>query len=117
MQIAQVVPKVRTRDEGIFDYAIPPALLPQIKMGILIEIPFHGRKVEGIVIGLKRSSQMARLLSIANIIDPIPVVDEIHIKLARWMSDYYLVSLGKTLFENVVPPAKRTMKKIYGTHE
>lgn len=117
MQIAQIVPKVRTQDEGIFDYSISPSLLPMIKIGLLVEIPFHGRNIEGIIINIKRHSKIGRLKEILKIIDPIPVVDDIHIKLAQWMADYYLAPLGKTLFENIVPPAKRTIKKFTdGTH-
>jgi len=120
MQIAQIVPKVRTQHEGVFDYAIPPKLLPYISPGILVEVPFHGRKLEGIIIDLKFKShaiQISKLKSIIGIIDPIPVIDETHIKLAQWMADYYLEPLGKTLFEFIVPPAKRTIKKLtHGTH-
>jgi len=112
MQIAQIVPKVRTGKEEIFDYSIPPELLPGIQPGILVEIPFHGRKLEGIVINLKKSSHISHLKSLISIIDYQPVVDEIHIKLAQWMANYYLAPLGHTLFENIVPPAKRTIKKL-----
>ena len=112
MQIAQIVVKTRTTKEDVFDYAIPPAILPQIKIGVLVEVLFHGRKIEGIIVGLKRSSSILKLSNIISVIDFTPVVDETHIKLAQWMSEYYLVSLGQTLFENVVPPAKRTLKKI-----
>lgn len=117
MQIAQIVPKVKTQDEGIFDYSIPPELLPMIKIGLLVEVPFHGRQLEGIIVNLKFRSKFSGLKPILKIIDPVPVVDEIHIKLAQWMADYYLAPLGKTIFENVVPPAKRTIKKFsHGTH-
>lgn len=111
MQIAQIVPKTRTQREDIFDYAIPPELLAQIRPGILVEIPFHGRKLEGVIINLKRKSDVRKLKLISKIIDPQPVIDDIHLKLSQWMSDYYLESLGKTLFENIVPPAKRLLKK------
>jgi len=111
MQIVQVVPNVRTQKEAIFDYSIPPELLPMIKVGILVEIPFHGRKIEGIIVNIKRSSNIFKLKEILKIIDSSPVVDNVHIKLAEWISDYYLSPLGKTLFENIVPPAKRTIKK------
>ncbi|KKQ17521.1 MAG: Primosomal protein N [Berkelbacteria bacterium GW2011_GWA1_36_9] len=110
MQIARVVPKTRTQKTGIFDYSIPPALLPYIQIGLLVEIPFSGRKLEGIIIELKRSSPIPHLSSLISIIDPEPVVDKIHIKLAEWMADYYLAPFGKTLFENIVPPAKRMIK-------
>lgn len=111
MQIARIVPKTRTQKESVFDYAIPPELLPLIQPGILVEVPFHGRKIEGIVIDLKRSSKILRLKSIIKIIDPIPVIDENHLQLAKWMTDYYLEPLGKTLFENIIPPAIRIIKK------
>ncbi|MFA6492560.1 MAG: primosomal protein N' [Patescibacteria group bacterium] len=112
MQIAQVVPKAKTLNTDVFDYSIPPELLPQIRPGLLVEIPFHGRKIEGIIINLKRSSHIPRLLPIISVIDPEPVVDKTHIRLAEWMSNYYLIPLGKTLFENIVPPAKRTIKNL-----
>ena len=111
MQIAQIVPKVKTRGSGIFDYSIPPELLVQIKIGLLVQVPFRGRKVEGIILDIKKSSKFENLKPILKVIDPIPVVDRVHIELARWMSDYYLTDFTKTLFENIVPPAKRTIKK------
>lgn len=113
MQIARIVPKTRTQKEEIFDYAIPPALLPHIRPRILVEIPFHGRKIEGIIVALKRKSQLKNvsLKPIGKIIDPEPVIDEAHLRLAEWMSGYYLAPLGKTIFENIVPPAKRLILK------
>lgn len=112
MQIAQVVPKVRTRSEGIFDYAIPPQLLAELKIGLFVLVPFARRNVEGIVVDIKRSSKIDNLKSIIAIIDSTPVVDQTHIDLAKWMSSYYLTDLSKTLFESIVPPAKRAIKKL-----
>lgn len=111
MQIAQIVPKVKTRGSGIFDYSIPPELLVQIKIGLLVQVPFRGRKIEGIILDIKKNSKFDNLKPILKVIDPIPVVDKIHIELAKWMSNYYLTDFTKTLFENIVPPAKRTIKK------
>ncbi|HLB95850.1 MAG TPA: primosomal protein N' [Patescibacteria group bacterium] len=107
-----MVPKSRTQKEAVFDYAISPKDLPFIRPGILVEIPFHGRKVEGMVINLKRKSDLSqiKLKTIQAVIDPVPVADQNHLKFAQWISDYYLEPLGKTLFENIVPPAKRIIK-------
>ena len=116
MQIAQVVVKTRTTKEEVFDYIIPPELLPEVKKGILVMVPFHGRKIEGIIVNLKRTSRILNLKSLISVIDPTPVVDETHIKLSEWMADYYLAPLGKTLFENVAPPAKRVIKKSSSEH-
>lgn len=111
MQVAQVVPKTRTQKKAVFDYSIPPEILPLIQPGILVEIPFHGRRIEGIIVDIKRSSPIANLMPISRVIDPVPVVDKTHLKLACWMAGYYLEPLGKTLFENIVPPAIKTIKK------
>lgn len=111
MQIAKIVPRIRTSGDGVFDYSIPPQILPDIKIGILVLVPFRGRKVEGIVIDIKRYSKFDTLKPIISIIDKIPAIDKVHTELARWMSNYYLAPFSKTLFENIVPPAKRTIKK------
>ncbi len=111
MQIAKVVPKIRTRGEGIFDYSIPPEILPMIKIGLLVLVPFRGRNIEGIIVEIKRSSQILNLKPIVAVIDPVPVVYKTQTDLAKWMSDYYLSDFSKTLFNFVVPPAKRTIKK------
>jgi len=110
MQVARIVPNIRTTKEAVFDYDIPPQILPMINIGILVEVPFHGRKIEGIVVGLKRRTDIEKIKPITTIIDSTPVVDDVHIQLAKWMSDYYLASFGKALFENIVPPAKRAIK-------
>ena len=111
MQIAKVVPKANTKSSNVFDYAIPPEILPQTQIGVLVKIPFHGREIEGIIIDLKKTSNILKLKSILEIIDPVPVVNQLHIELAKWMTEYYLAPLGKTLFENIVPPAIRAIKK------
>ena len=111
MQIAKVVPKVKTHSEGVFDYSIPPEILPMIKVGILVLVPFRGRKIEGIIVDIKKTSAIKNLKPIIAIIDNNPVIDHFHLKLAEWMADYYLTDFSKTLFENIAPPAKRTIKK------
>lgn len=111
MQIAKVVPKVTTRGDGVFDYAIPPEILADIKNGVLVLVPFRGKKTEGIVVDIKRYSKIDKLKSIISVVDKKPVIDEVHIKLSQWMSSYYLEPFSKCLFENIVPPAKRILNK------
>lgn len=111
MQIAQIIPKTRTQKEAVFDYAIPPEILPQIKIGVLVEVPFHGRKLQGVIIDIKKSSKLQNLKSIIKIIDTTPVIDENHIKLTKWIANYYLASLGQALFSNIVPPAYHAIKE------
>lgn len=115
MQIAQIVPKVKTKGMGIFDYSIPPQLLPMIKIGLLVQVPFRGRKIEGVIIDMKRSSKIENLKPILTIIDPVPVINPTHIALSRWIADYYITDFSKALFGSIVPPAKRSIKKTANT--
>ena len=54
MIVLKVVPKTRTQKGDVFDYTVKPEHLSMMKKGLLVEIPFHGRKLEGIVIDFKR---------------------------------------------------------------
>lgn len=117
MQYAQVVVNTKTTPgNDIFTYKIPPAELPKIKAGVLVTVPFHGRNLDGIIVDIKRSLPANlspdKLKKITRVLDSEPVVDDIHLELAKWMSKYYLASLGETLFENLVPVAKRQLSEV-----
>jgi primosomal protein N' (replication factor Y) len=117
MQYAQVVVKTKTSGAvDIFTYKISPQDLLFLKPGILVSVPFHGRNLEGIVIDLKKSLPKDlspdKLKKIIKILDPEPIIDKIHLELARWISKYYLASLGETVFENLVPVAKRRLSVV-----
>lgn len=48
--IAQVLPDVPAIDR-VFDYAVPPELEPAVRVGTMVRIPLHGRRVGGWVVG------------------------------------------------------------------
>lgn len=109
MQIACVALNIKTSKEAVFDYAILPSDLALIKIGVLVLVPFHNRKILGVIIDLKPRSKILNLKTIIKIVDPTPVIDDEHIKLSLWISKYYLSSFGKTLFLNIPPPAMRSI--------
>jgi primosomal protein N' (replication factor Y) len=95
---------------GIFDYHIPDALAPQIKLGQLLTIPFRKSEYEGVVIALKKTTDFAaRIKDITKINQPEPILTPEQIKLAQWMSDYYFVSLG-TIVKMMLPPIPKTKR-------
>ena len=115
MQYAEIVVNSKTnKNNDVFTYSISPADLPKMRAGVLVYVPFHGRILEGIIVGLKKSLPAGvapgKIKKIKSILDPAPVIDDIHLSLAKWMSGYYFASLGETLFENLVPVAKRQLK-------
>ena len=87
--------------ESTYDYGIPQALLDQVAVGTLVEVPFGGRRTRGCVINLRKKPAAgvaaARIKPIGRIVSPQFQVDASLIELSRWISDYYLSPLGETI--------------------
>jgi len=93
---------------GIFDYHIPDDLVPLLKLGQLVTIPFRQSEYEGVVIALKKTTDFAaRIKDITKINQPEPIMTFEQIKLAHWISEYYFVSLGTTV-KMMLPPIPKT---------
>lgn len=86
-----------------FDYLVPARLRAQIDVGVRVRVPFRQETLIGYVTALKTESDYpGQLSSIAELIDPEPVLAEPNLKLARWMRAYYLAPLG-TILQAMVP--------------
>src|SRR5688572_30529639 len=93
------------------DYAIPPALLPSIKVGQRVRVPL-GRKdrpVLGYVVSIREGTDFPKIKRLIDIADERVLVPPKLMELARWMSRYYCTPLG-TVLETVIPSAVK--KKI-----
>jgi len=115
MQYAQIIPKLKmSLKEELFTYAIPPEFLFDIKIGQLVEIPFHNKKTIGVIADLtKRLSpkiDKAKIKKISKIISSEPIINQDILNLAKWISDGHLTSLSKSLFSIIPIPTKRNMK-------
>jgi len=94
--IAEVAVPVNV--DRTFDYLILPLFLREARIGKRVRVPLRGETVEGFLIGLKeRSEYEEELRLILEILDHKPVLDEERLKLARWLSKYYLTPLGLVL--------------------
>jgi primosomal protein N' (replication factor Y) len=81
-----------------FSYLIPSELENEIKVGQAVEIPFRNKNITGIVLELKKESDLKiKLKAIIRIIDSTPFMNDKQLKLAFWMADYYHLSLGLIL--------------------
>jgi len=76
-----------------FHYSIPPTFEEKVAVGQLVQVPFGPRRLQGIVVGLTDRAAVPETRDIEEIVDPEPVLSPVQIKLARWISDYYLVPL------------------------
>ncbi len=106
-EIAQVVlpfPLDKT-----FDYSIPDKLRTQLTPGQRVIIPFGKSKKIGYVVSLSEKSEYPKLKKIISIYAPEISLTEELLTLARWISEYYLCSLGETL-AMVLSPGLRIVK-------
>jgi primosomal protein N' (replication factor Y) len=75
-----------------FTYAVPEQLR-RLEPGQAVFVPYGPRVLQGVVLSLATSTELAEVRPIAAIADDEPVLDEAHVELARWMSSTYLAPL------------------------
>jgi primosomal protein N' (replication factor Y) (superfamily II helicase) len=91
MRYAEVSVNSPAARRRTFSYAVPEAMNIIPGQGVLV--PFGEKMLQGIVMELTALPAVEDVKDILGIIDPIPILSEAHIKLARWISDYYLSPL------------------------
>ncbi|MGB9598778.1 MAG: hypothetical protein ACPLZH_02965, partial [Minisyncoccales bacterium] len=81
----------------------------KIKFGQIIEIYFRNKKVKGLVVGLKKSSQEKKPKEIRKIISEDPLIDKNQFKLIKWLSSFYFAS-PSTILKTSLPKATKSKK-------
>ena len=74
-----------------FTYAVPEGLGPVA--GQAVFVPYGPKVLQGIVLSLAPTTELAEVRPIAAIADPEPAIDVTRISLARWLSAKYLAPL------------------------
>jgi primosomal protein N' (replication factor Y) len=106
--IAQVEPLTTARAlRGPFDYLIPPELGDTVKVGSVLAVPFAGRPLRGVVVGLAATTDVpaARLLALSRVIEP-GIPPEL-VELAGWLADEYCSTPARAL-SLMLPPGSAT---------
>ena len=80
-----------------FDYLADPELLKKIRVGSRVLAPFGTGSRTGFVIEITNKSSFKKLKYIKKLMDEDPAFTPELIKLAKWVSTYYMCSLGKVL--------------------
>ncbi|MFH1288245.1 MAG: primosomal protein N' [bacterium] len=102
----------------LFTYRIPDHFQNKIAVGQRVLVPFGGKKLVGYVIELTDMTDVSKLKEIEEIIDEQPVIIPSVLKLSKWMSEYYLCSLGdvlKSAFPSALKKPKR--KQVLSTEQ
>ena len=105
---AQVVVLAAPKAIDLLTYAVPYRLLASIAPGHRVLVPLRSRHVTGIVVelGEQFASNEIQLRTIAEQIDPEPILDEPHMRLMRFAANYYMSSLSEA-YRAAIPGAFR----------
>lgn len=99
VDVALPVPLFRS-----FTYEVSDADASRGRIGMRAVVPFHGRKLLGVIIGEGESRAGVTIKSVSDLPDERPVVASSLIGLATWMSEYYVVPIGVVL-RSILPVA------------
>jgi len=91
-------------------YAVPQSARQQISVGMRVWIPLGRRKVIGVVIELLGTTSLTEIREIEAILDERPILDSKLLRLARWISQYYVATLGEVL-TTILPSSLRPQSK------
>jgi primosomal protein N' (replication factor Y) len=81
---------------GVYDYQVPPSLAPHVYPGVPVLVELRSRKLWGVAVKLKTSSDHANLKPLLDIkIDRWTDADRSLIRLYEWMASYYQCDLGR----------------------
>lgn len=90
------------------DYAIPPALLPSLRIGQRVRVPLGkgNRARSGYVVSIHATTDFPRIKALLSIEDDRVLISPRLMELSRWISRYYVAPLGAVI-ESVLPSAVR----------
>ncbi|USG67655.1 primosomal protein N' [Brevibacillus ruminantium] len=92
--IARVIVDVPVnRTNRPFDYRVPDWLVPLMKIGSRVVVPFGPRKLQGYVIGVEETAEdrvLEKLRDVEQVLDDQPPLSDELIRLGEWMSRQYL---------------------------
>ncbi len=101
-----VLAKASPRLDKIYHYSIPESLQNKIIVGSQVEIPFGAGDRIGYVVGLVEKSDIQNIKPITSLASETPAFNSNGLKLARWMSEYYLCWFISAL-RAILPPKTR----------
>lgn len=91
MRYAEVSVNSPAAQRRTFSYSVPPVL--EISAGQAVWVPFGEKLLQGVVFELTDFPAVENTRDIAGLIETEPVLGPEYIKLARWISAYYLCPL------------------------
>ncbi len=102
--------------DRVFTYSVPETIQSKIKEGIKVRAPFGRRDMTGWVVNTAARTGIKNLKDIRGVVEDELMITPPLLALARWMSGYYICSLGQALdavlSHNFRPVKSRIIKSI-----
>ncbi|NIQ14730.1 MAG: DEAD/DEAH box helicase family protein, partial [Candidatus Dadabacteria bacterium] len=80
-----------------FVYSVPRKFEDGIEVGKRVFVPFGNRKAIGYIVGKGKKSQDFEVKEIIDILDENPLFNKKKLEFFKWISDYYMSSIGIVL--------------------
>ena len=109
---AEVAVDIPTEPARTFSYSIPYGM--KVSPGCLVRVPFGARTLQGIVFSLAAHPQVPETKPIADLVFEEPLLDDVHLQLAAWISEYYICSLFEAAAP-MLPPGGRVRARTHLT--
>ncbi len=85
-----------------YTYRLPTSLSGKLQIGCRVRVPFQNRTIIGYAVGLDSNQTVERAKDILEVLDTEPVLTDHHLRLAKWISEYYFSSWGEAI-SNMIP--------------
>lgn len=92
-------------------YSIPESLTDRLAPGSRVLVSLKRRILTGVVLDLLAEHSLPATKPIIDLLDDQPVLDSPLLKLAQWVAQYYLASLGEVLAAILPPNSRRQSSK------
>src|SRR6516225_2140461 len=93
-------------------YGVPESLQERILPGVRVMVPLQKRTVTGIVLEPTANNPSNQAKNIIELLDEQPFLDSHLLKLAQWISQYYVAPLGEVVASMLPPNSRRQSQKI-----
>lgn len=99
--IAEVIPEKRTGpDKDTFSYLVPNEMQIRIQVGSIVDVPFGKKNIRGVIASAQNTDNRIQIdyeLKEVQSLNSEFVIPESYISISKWISEYYLCSLGEAI--------------------
>ena len=110
MKFAEIAVDSPVGHSRTFTYEIPEHL--NLLLGSSVLVPFGKRTLQGIVFHIADSASVDQTKEVLSLVDNQPLLDEVNLSLARWISNYYVCSLFEAC-ALMLPPGSRKRSDVW----